>query len=147
TGPVLPAPIRSEADLSRISVPDVHDRLQHVFEAIRLIKQGLNGRVPLIGFAGAPWTLLCYMVQGRGSKTFDEAKSFCYQNPELAHRILEMITDTTIEYLKAQVAAGADALQIFDSWGGLLSPIDFEHLSLRYIRRIVKAVQGLAPTI
>ncbi|WP_346236540.1 uroporphyrinogen decarboxylase [Niabella insulamsoli] len=146
-GPLLPEPIRQERDLKRIQVPDVHDRLNYVFEAIKLIKQELNDRVPLIGFAGAPWTLLCYMVQGKGSKTFDEAKGFCYQNPELAHALLQMITDTTIAYLKGQVAAGADVVQVFDSWGGLLGKKDFETFSLRYIRQIVEAVKEEVPTI
>lgn len=146
-GPILPDPIKNEEDLKRVIVPDVHDRLHYVMDAIRLIKQELNGRVPLIGFAGAPWTLLCYMVQGKGSKTFDAAKAFCYQNPTLAHELLQRITDTTIEYLKAQIQAGADAVQIFDSWGGLLSPHDFEEYSLKYIRQIVNAVKDLAPTI
>lgn len=146
-GPVLPDPIRSEQDLQRVVVPDVQDRLHYVFDAIRLIKQELNGRVPLIGFAGAPWTLLCYMVQGKGSKTFDEAKAFCYTQPVLAHQLLQMITDTTIAYLKAQVQAGADAVQLFDSWGGLLGPDDFENLSLQYIRQIVTAVKDLAPIV
>jgi uroporphyrinogen decarboxylase len=107
----------------------------------------LNGRVPLIGFAGAPWTLLCYMVQGKGSKTFDEAKIFCYTQPELAHQLLQMITDTTIAYLKGQVKAGADVVQIFDSWGGLLSASDFENFSLKYIRQIVAALKDEVPTI
>ena len=146
-GPFLPDPIKTEHDLSRICVPDVEDRLSYVFEAIKLTKQGLNGRVPLIGFAGAPWTILCYMVQGKGSKTYDEAKAFCYTQPKLAHTLLQMITDTTIAYLKAQVAAGADTLQIFDSWGGLLSPADFETISLYYIRQIVSAVQDEVPVI
>lgn len=146
-GPVLPDPIKTINDLSRIRVPDVDDTLHYVFDAIKLIKQELNGRVPLIGFAGAPWTLLCYMVQGKGSKTFDEAKGFCYTQPETAHRLLQMITDTTISYLKRQIAAGADVVQVFDSWGGLLSPADFEEFSLRYIRQIIAAVRGLAPTI
>lgn len=147
TGPVLPDPIRNEQDLQRVVVPDVQDRLHYVFDAIRLIKQELNGRVPLIGFAGAPWTLLCYMVQGKGSKTFDEAKAFCYTQPVLAHQLLQMITDTTIAYLKAQVQAGTDAVQLFDSWGGLLGPDDFENLSLQYIRQIVTAVKDLAPVV
>jgi uroporphyrinogen decarboxylase len=116
-------------------------------DALRLTKQTLAGRVPLIGFAGAPWTLLCYMVQGKGSKTFDEAKAFCYQQPAVAHELLNRITETTILYLKAQVEAGADVVQIFDSWGGLLSPKDFEEFSLQYIRRIVAALQGVAPVI
>ncbi|MBS1567340.1 MAG: uroporphyrinogen decarboxylase [Bacteroidetes bacterium] len=146
-GPVLPDPIRIAADMQRVRVPDVHETLEYVFDAIKLIKQELNGRVPLIGFAGAPWTLLCYMVQGKGSKTFDEAKVFCYTQPELAHQLLQMITDTTIRYLQAQITAGADTVQIFDSWGGLLSPEDFENLSLRYIRQIVAAVKDMAPTI
>lgn len=146
-GPLLPDPIKTAADMQRIRVPDVQETLQYVFDAIKLIKQELNGRVPLIGFAGAPWTILCYMVQGKGSKTFDEAKAFCYTQPELAHQLLQMITDTTIAYLKGQIAAGADTVQIFDSWGGLLSPRDFENISLRYIRQIVAAVKDEAPVI
>src|SRR3954471_1795369 len=140
-GPLLPDPIKTIADLQRVRVPDVHETLQYVFDAIKLVKQELNGRVPLIGFAGAPWTLLCYMVQGKGSKTFDEAKAFCYKQPEAAHRLLQMITDTTIAYLKAQIEAGADVVQIFDSWGGLLGPDDFENISLKYIRQIVAALK------
>jgi len=146
-GPILPQPIQTANDLNRIRVPDVHETLQYVFDAIKLIKQELNGRVPLIGFAGAPWTLLCYMVQGKGSKTFDEAKAFCYTQPELAHQLLQMITDTTIAYLKGQVAAGADTVQIFDSWGGLLSPHDFENISLKYIRQTVAALKDEVPVI
>jgi uroporphyrinogen decarboxylase len=146
-GPVLPDPIKTAKDLARVRVPNVDETLGYVFEAIKLIKQELNGRVPLIGFAGAPWTLLCYMVQGKGSKTFDEAKAFCYTQPELAHQLLQMITDTTIAYLKAQVAAGADTVQIFDSWGGLLGPEDFENISLQYIRQIVAALKEEVPVI
>lgn len=146
-GPFLPQPVKSIKDLSRVTVPDVDDTLHYVFDAIRLIKQELNGRVPLIGFAGAPWTLLCYMVQGKGSKTFDEAKIFCYTQPETAHRLLQMITDTTIIYLQKQIEAGADLVQVFDSWGGLLSPGDFEEFSLKYIRQIVAAVKDMAPVI
>jgi uroporphyrinogen decarboxylase len=146
-GPFLPEPIRTTADLERILVPDVEERLSYVFEAIRLTKSYLNGRVPLIGFAGAPWTLLCYMVQGQGSKTFDGAKAFCYKQPRAAERLLQMITDTTIAYLKGQARAGADVVQIFDSWGGLLSPEDFEELSLKYIRQIVAALKDALPVI
>src|SRR4051794_23195619 len=146
-GPILPDPIKTANDLKRIRVPDVYQTLQYVFDAIKLIKHELNGRVPLIGFAGAPWTILCYMVQGRGSKTFDEAKIFCYTQPQLAHRLLQMITDTTIAYLKGQVQAGADVIQIFDSWGGLLSPDDFENISLKYIRQIVEALKDEVLTI
>src|SRR3954453_6291783 len=146
-GPILPDPIKTANDLKRIRVPDVYQTLQYVFDAIKLIKHELNGRVPLIGFAGAPWTILCYMVQGKGSKTFDEAKIFCYTQPELAHQLLQMITDTTIAYLKGQVQAGADVIQIFDSWGGLLSPDDFENISLKYIRQIVSALKDDVLTI
>lgn len=146
-GPNLPNPIKTVGDLIRVRVPDVNETLGYVFDAIKLIKQELNGRVPLIGFAGAPWTILCYMVQGKGSKTFDEAKAFCYMQPQLAHQLLQMITDTTIAYLKGQVAAGADTIQIFDSWGGLLSPDDFEDISLQYIRQIVNALKDEVPTI
>jgi uroporphyrinogen decarboxylase len=147
TGPILPAPVRSESDARRIRIPEVRESLNYVFEAIRMIRQELNGRVPLIGFAGAPWTLLCYMVEGRGSKTFDLTKSFCYEQPALAHRLLDMITDTTIAYLHEQVKAGADLVQLFDSWGGLLGPDDFETFSLQYMRRIVRALQAETPVI
>lgn len=146
-GPLLPAPVKTAQDLQRLCVPDVQERLHYVFDALKLTKKTLDGKVPLIGFGGAPWTLLCYMVQGKGSKTFDEAKAFCYQQPAVAHQLLQMITDTTIAYLKAQVAAGADTVQVFDSWGGLLSPQDFEVFSLQYIRQIVAAMKDVCPTI
>ncbi len=146
-GPVLPYPIRTEADLSRIFIPDVEESLKYVFDAISLTKKELNNRVPLIGFAGAPWTLLCYMVEGKGSKTFDLVKSFCYTQPLLAHQLLQMLTNTTIAYLKHQVKSGADVIQLFDSWGGLLSPDDFEIFSLRYMRQIIQALKNEVPTI
>jgi uroporphyrinogen decarboxylase len=146
-GPLLPDPIKQASDLDKLVIPDVNESLGYVFDALRLTKKTLDGRVPLIGFAGAPWTLLCYMVQGKGSKTFDEAKAFCYTQPQTAHRLLQMITDTTIAYLKGQAKAGADVVQIFDSWGGLLSPQDFEEFSLSYIRQIVKALKDEVLTI
>src|ERR1700743_2983497 len=146
-GPLLPDPIRDEKDLDKLAAPDGEERLCYVFDALRLTKKTLAGRVPLIGFAGAPWTLLCYMVQGKGSKTFDEAKAFCYTRPATAARLLQMITDTTIAYLKGQARAGADVVQIFDSWGGLLGPEDFENISLRYIRQIVAALKDEVLTI
>lgn len=146
-GPILPEPIKTSSDLARLTTPSVEDTLGYVADALKLIKNELNGRVPLIGFAGAPWTLLCYMVEGKGSKTFDTAKAFCYTQPETAHKLLQIITDTTIAYLKMQVKAGADLVQIFDSWGGLLSPQDFETFSLQYIRQIIAALKDECPTI
>jgi len=146
-GPFLPDPIKNIRDLDKLIVPDVNEHLGYVFDALSLTKKTLAGRVPLIGFAGSPWTLLCYMVQGKGSKTFDEAKAFCYTQPETAHQLLQRITDTTIAYLKGQVRAGADVVQIFDSWGGLLGPDDFEILSLQYIRQIVAALKDEVLTI
>ena len=146
-GPLLPDPIRSAGDLGKLIAPDVSQKLSYVFDGLRLTKQRLDGRVPLIGFAGAPWTLLCYMVEGKGSKTFDVAKGFCYTQPATAHRLLQMITDTTIAYLKGQARAGADVVQLFDSWGGLLGPEDFEEFSLRYIRQIVAAIKDEVLTI
>ncbi|MET0300581.1 MAG: uroporphyrinogen decarboxylase [Flavitalea sp.] len=146
-GPFLPQTINTKADLDKLIIPDVDEKLGYVFEALKMTKQGLAGRVPLIGFAGSPWTLLCYMVEGKGSKTFDKAKAFCYTQPEVAHALLSMITETTIKYLKGQVAAGADTLQLFDSWGGLLGPDDFENYSLQYMRRIVHALKEDVPFI
>jgi uroporphyrinogen decarboxylase len=146
-GPVLPDPVRTAKDLNRVFIPDVKETLGYVFDAIRLTKQELNHRVPLIGFAGAPWTLLCYMVEGKGSKTFDSVKTFCYTDPGLAHKLLQMLTDTTIAYLKQQVKSGADIVQLFDSWGGLLSPDDFEIFSLQYMRQIIQALKKEVPTI
>src|SRR5690606_2817533 len=122
-------------------------RLQYVYDAIRLTKQALNGRVPLIGFAGAPFTILCYMVEGKGSKAFDKAKQFCFAQPALAHRLLDKITEVTIAYLKRQVAAGADCVQVFDSWSGLLSPQDFKIFAQPYLKRIADALSPLTPVI
>ena len=146
-GPVLPEPIKTLSDFDRIRVPDVNETLQYVFDAIQLAKKELSDRVPLIGFAGAPWTILCYMVQGKGSKTFDEAKAFCYTQPAMAHRLLQMITETTIAYLKEQVKAGVDVIQVFDSWGGLLGPDDFESISLKYTSQIINALKDEVLTI
>ena len=146
-GPWIEEPIRTAADVSRLEIPDVYDRLSYVMEALKMTKAALDGRVPLIGFAGSPWTLLCYLVQGQGSKNFDMAKAYCFTQPQAAHEILQKITDVTITYLKAQVAAGANAVQVFDSWGGLLSPSDYNQFSAPYIKQIVEALKEEAPTI
>jgi uroporphyrinogen decarboxylase len=108
---------------------------------IKLTKERLDNRVPLIGFAGSPWTILCYAVQGQGSKNFDKAKELCFTQPEAAHQLLQKITDTTIAYLKAKVAAGVNAIQVFDSWGGMLSPVDYQEFSWKYIQQIIDALK------
>ena len=146
-GPWIPDPIRSTEDVVQSIVPDIHEHLGYVLDAVKMTKQALNERVPLIGFAGSPWTLLCYAVQGQGSKNFDIAKGFCFSQPEAAHSLLQKITDTTIAYLKEKVKAGVDAVQIFDSWGGLLSPEDYQIFSWPYIQQIVTALKNEAPVI
>ncbi|GAK75021.1 MULTISPECIES: uroporphyrinogen decarboxylase [Nonlabens] len=140
-GPWLPNPIRTAEDLNRVVVPDVADSLSYVMQAIDLTKQELNDEVPLIGFAGSPWTILCYCVQGQGSKNFDKAKEFCFTQPEAAHELLQRITDTTIAYLKLKVQHGVNAVQVFDSWGGMLSPVDYQEFSWKYIQQIVDALK------
>ncbi len=147
TGPVIPTPITTMKQVQAIPDIDVKDRLHYVFDALRMTRDELAGEVPLIGFAGSPWTVFCYMVEGKGSKTFDKAKAFCYTQPEAAHLLLEKITRATIAYLQEKTRNGADVVQIFDSWGGLLSPLDYETFSLHYIREIVNAMQGFAPVV
>lgn len=146
-GPYIPQPINSKAALDKVTLPDVEEHLGYVFEAVRMTKSALNDRVPLIGFAGAPWTLLCYAVQGQGSKNFDRAKAFCFQEPEMAKELLQRITTTTIAYLREKVKAGADVIQLFDSWGGLLSPDDYQEFSWTYLQQIVDALSGSVPVI
>ena len=140
-GPWLPNPIRSQKDVDQVVVPDIQEELGYVMDAITLTKEMLDNRVPLIGFAGSPWTILCYAVQGQGSKNFDIAKGFCFSQPEAAHNLLQKITDTTIAYLKAKVATGVNAVQVFDSWGGMLSPVDYQEFSWKYIQQIVDALK------
>jgi uroporphyrinogen decarboxylase len=147
-GPYFPKTIRSQEELSLLDAnPDVADRLSYVFEAIRLTKEGLNNRVPLIGFAGAPWTIFCYMVEGKGSKTFSESRKLLYTDPVLAHELLTRITDFTIEYMKEQQRAGVDALQLFDSWAGILGREQYETFGLSYIRKIAQAFEGFPFTV
>lgn len=128
-GPLLPNPIRSAADVNNVRIPDIHESLGYVMDAIKLTKEMLNNEVPLIGFAGSPWTIFCYAVEGKGSKSFDTAKGFCFSQPEAAHALLQKITDTTIAYLIEKVKAGVNAIQVFDSWGGMLSPADYQEFS------------------
>ena len=146
-GPWLPNPVRTMEDGNQVIVPDVQESLGYVMEAVKMTKQELNEEVPLIGFAGSPWTILCYAVQGQGSKNFDLAKKFCFTNPQAAHTLLQKITDTTIAYLKAKVEAGVDAVQVFDSWGGMLSPADYQEFSWKYIQQIIDALNGEIPVI
>lgn len=146
-GPLLPETIKTIADIEALQMDDIAGKLKYVTDALSLTKSELAGRVPLIGFAGAPFTLLCYMVEGKGSKTFDKAKQFCFTEPDLAHRLLQKITDVTITYLTAQVKAGADIIQVFDSWSGMLSPADFKEYALPYLSQIAAAISPLAPVI
>jgi uroporphyrinogen decarboxylase len=139
-GPYLPNPIRSQADVDRIPEVDIDATLGYVMDAIDMTKEKLAGEVPLIGFAGSPWTILCYCVQGQGSKNFDKAKEFCFTQPQAAHALLQKITDTTIAYLMQKVAHGVNAVQVFDSWGGMLSPTDYTEFSWQYINQIVEAL-------
>ncbi|MCC5914157.1 MAG: uroporphyrinogen decarboxylase [Balneolaceae bacterium] len=142
-GPVMGNPIRSEDDAFAIIAEDVPGKLSHVMDAITLTRKELNGRVPLIGFAGAPWTLFCYMVQGEGSKNFDKAKSFLYQHPDASRHVMKELTKATIDYLQAQVKAGAQAVQLFDSWSGLLSPDDFNEWAMPYLMEITQAIKDV----
>jgi len=146
-GPYLPNPIRSQKDVDNTFVPDIKESLGYVMEAIKMTKEMLNDEVPLIGFAGSPWTVFCYCVQGQGSKSFDKAKEFCFTQPVVAHQLLQKITDTTIAYLKEKVKAGVNAVQIFDSWGGMLSPVDYQEFSWKYIQQIIDALHEEAPVI
>src|SRR5678809_565829 len=146
-GPSLPKTIKSQKDIDELNTGNAAEHLKYVLDALSLTKKELNGRVPLIGFAGAPWTILCYMVEGKGSKTWDKAKQFAYTQPQLAHELLQKITDVTINYLKAQVKAGADTVQVFDSWAGALSPEDFKTYAQPYLVQIADAVKDSAPVI
>ena len=147
TGPIFPKTVQSMADVQALRIADPETDLGYVLEAIRLVKKELHGRVPLIGFAGAPFTILCYMIEGRGSKTFSKAKKTLYTDPELSHALLQKITDSTIAYLQAQVKAGANLVQIFDSWAGILSPEQYRVFSLPYITQICNAITEVPVTV
>lgn len=147
TGPWIPNPIRSVQDVEKIIIPNINEHLGYVMDAIKMTTKELNHRVPLIGFAGSPWTLLCYAVQGKGSRTFDKAKEFCFSQPQAAHTLLQKITDTTIAYLKEKIKSGVHVVQLFDSWGGILSPEDYQLFSWNYLQQIVTALKDHAPVI
>jgi len=140
-GPVFDHPIRTESDADNLKQITAQDNLKYVLDAISLTKKELNGRVPLIGFSGAPWTLLTYMVEGHGSKTFSYVKKLIYNNPELAHKILNKLTVIVADYLSAQIEAGANAVQIFDTWAGMLSPRDYLVFALKYVNQVISKVK------
>ncbi len=139
-GPRFAHPVRTEDDVRKLQVPDMA-RLQYVFDAVTLIRQELGGRVPLIGFAGSPWTIACYMVEGQGSSDYRLIKSLVYSRPDLAHRLLQVNADATIQYLNAQIEAGAQAVMIFDSWGGVLANGVFQEFSLAYTRKVIEGLK------
>lgn len=146
-GPFFPQTISSRKDVDRLKTEEAAKDLDYVYEAIQITKRNLNGRVPLIGFSGAPFTILAYMVEGKGSKTFSKARGMLYSDPATAHALLEKITAVTIEYLKLQISAGADMLQIFDSWAGVLSPAHYREFSLKYIQDICNAISEVPLTV
>ena len=146
-GPSLPKIIETQKDIDELITDGAEDSLRYMYDALSLTKRELNGRVPLIGFAGAPWTILCYMVEGKGSKTWEKAKQFAYTQPLLTHQLLQKITDITISYLKLQARAGADTVQLFDSWAGSLSPADFKIFAQPYLLQIADALKDDVPVI
>ncbi|MEY2705236.1 MAG: uroporphyrinogen decarboxylase [Bacteroidota bacterium] len=146
-GPWFPQTVRSEADLKKLRIAEGDNDLQYVMDAIQITKKNLQGRVPLIGFAGAPWTIFAYMVEGSGSKTFSVAREKLYRDPHFSHQLLQLITDSTINYLKAQIRAGADLVQLFDSWAGILGPAQYEEFSLKYISQICNAITEVPVTV
>ncbi|MEO0423739.1 MAG: uroporphyrinogen decarboxylase [Pseudomonadota bacterium] len=139
-GPVFSSPVRNQADVDKIGVPDPEQELRYVMDAVRLIRRELGGKVPLIGFAGSPWTVGTYMVEGGSSKNFALIKGLIYSDPKLAHQLLNTVALATATYLNAQIAAGAQAVMIFDTWGGALSPSDYREFSLRYMAQVVESL-------
>ncbi len=141
-GPRFETSIRTLADIQSLKIPDPNKELKFVMDALRVTREGLRGRVPLIGFSGAPWTLMAYMVEGKGSKDFVHAKDMIYSRPKEAHLLLQKLSDAVADYLCAQIDAGAHVAQIFDTWGGILAQDEFEEFSLRYIAQIVGRVKA-----
>jgi len=140
-GPVFPDPIRTENQIQALTVPDPSEKLGYVLDAIRETKERLGGKVPLISFSGSPWTLAAYMIEGQGSPDFRQAKTLMYDRPDLMHLLLGKLAESVAAYLNAQIEAGADAVQIFDTWGGVLSPDDFQTFSLSYIEKIISGLR------
>ncbi|MBN1398868.1 MAG: uroporphyrinogen decarboxylase [Bacteroidetes bacterium] len=141
TGPYFENPVRTRADIDKLIVPDPCRELKYVMDAIRLTRKNLNNRVPLIGFAGSPWTLATYLAEGKGSRNFSSIKELIYTNPKDAHALLDKLARTTAAFLSAEIEAGAQAVQIFDTWGGILPPDEFREFSLRYIEQVLKLLK------
>jgi uroporphyrinogen decarboxylase len=147
-GPRFPRTIQGAHDINAlVSGKEAAARLEYVYEALRITRSALAGRVPLIGFAGAPWTIFAYMIEGGGSKTFSKARRMLYAEPEMSHRLLQKITDTTIEYLRGQVAAGVDLIQLFDSWAGELPPNHYRVFAVPYLKQICEAIGTVPKTV
>lgn len=140
-GPRFERPIRDGKAIDAIGVPDPEQELRYVMDAVRLIRQELHGRVPLIGFSGSPWTLATYMVEGGSTKNFSQVKGMMFDRPDWMHRLLSKLADSVTTYLNAQIAAGAQAVMIFDTWGGVLAPEDYRAFSLNYMQQIVNGLQ------
>jgi uroporphyrinogen decarboxylase len=147
-GPILGEPVRNKSGADRLMIPDTEDSMPFVLETIRILRRELQDKVPLIGFSGAPWTLATYIIEGGSSKNFLNTKKMMYQNRGLFDGLMEKITQTVVEYLSAQIKAGAQAVQIFDSWAGILSPYDYENLVFPHVKTAVKALKKFdAPVI
>ena len=146
-GPHFPKTIETESDLTHLIIPDAYEGLAYTLDAIKITKKELAGRVPIIGFAGAPWTIFSYMIEGGGSKTFSKAKKMLYTNPMLSHKLLEMISNTTIKYLKAQIECGVEIVQVFDSWAGILSEEQYKEFALPYIAKICDSIEEVPVTV
>ena len=144
-GPVFERPVRSAADIARLPTPDMGSDLGYVMNAVSTIRKALDGRVPLIGFTGSPWTLATYMVEGSGTKDFAKVKGLVYSDPKAAHDLLGRLADAVTDYLNAQIEAGAQALMVFDTWGGVLAPHDYRAFSLQYMQRIVDGLNRERP--
>lgn len=139
-GPHFERPVRTAADVERIAVPDPEGELKYVMDAVSTIRRELNGRVPLIGFSGSPWTLVTYMVEGGGAKNFSHTKGMMFDRPDLLHSLLAKTADSVTTYLNAQIARGAQAAMIFDTWGGALAPANYREFSLAYMQRVVEGL-------
>ena len=139
-GPRFSKPLNNLSDIERLTKPDVGDKLVYVFDTVSTIKKNLKNRVPLIGFSGSPWTLTTYMVEGGSSKSYSKVKALMFHNPRHMHQLLDILADTVIDYLNAQIEAGADSVMIFDTWGGLLNKQCYEDFSLQYMTKIVDSL-------